>query len=253
MTGSFPRNPLLDLAQLLLAEKHFLADEKGRRAERAALDRGLGVLDQLRLDVGFLRARKQFCRIEAGARKSLERHLGVVHLFRLNPHVMERGLDVFLEYALDLPCDGRAHQIEGIDRKERIRRVWFYPEAPDKALGLHHLKLGLVPDAGKRFGGGFVVGGLEDAAEQNRDIFELHAGPFFDRGDRLMAEKRVGAAEIEQELRGVRAHSGLPDGDGFLYDRYHFNQPSGPGPRDQPAALWREAAGANAAAASRRA
>ncbi len=30
---SLTRNQLLDLAQLLLAEKHFLADEEGRRAE----------------------------------------------------------------------------------------------------------------------------------------------------------------------------------------------------------------------------
>ena len=61
---SFARNQFLDLAQLLLAEKHFLADEEGRRAERAALDRRLRVLDQLRLDVGLLRAREQFRRIE---------------------------------------------------------------------------------------------------------------------------------------------------------------------------------------------
>src|SRR5438876_9914187 len=245
---SFSRNQLLDLAQLLLAEKHFLANEESRRPERAAFDRGLRVLDQFRLDVGILRARKEFCRVEAGARKSLERHLGVVHFLGLNPHVMERGGDIFLKHALDLRGDRGAHQIEGIDRKERIHRVRFYPEAPDKTRCLQHLKFGFVLDAGKRFGGRFVAGGLEDAAEQNRDIFEFDAGPFFDRGNRLVAEKRVGAAEIEQELRGGRAHGGLPDYDGFLYDRYHFNQPSDPGPRDQPAALWREAAGSKAAA-----
>src|ERR1700730_16420144 len=66
MPKSFPQNHLFDLAQLLLAEKHFLADKECRRAECAALDRGLGILDQLCLDVGLLSAREQPCRIEAG-------------------------------------------------------------------------------------------------------------------------------------------------------------------------------------------
>jgi len=64
------------------------------------------------------------------------------------------------------------------------------------------VKLALVLDAGKRFGGGFVVGGLEDAAEQNRHILEFHPGAFFDRRDRLVTEEGIGAAEIEHELRG---------------------------------------------------
>ena len=62
----FPETISSTSRKLLLAEEHFLADEEGRRAERAALDRGLGVLDQLRLDVGVLRTREQFCGIEAG-------------------------------------------------------------------------------------------------------------------------------------------------------------------------------------------
>ena len=66
-----PRDQFLDFAQLLLAEEHFRADEEGRRAERAALDGDLRVLDQLRLDVGLQRAREQFCGIEAGRRKGL--------------------------------------------------------------------------------------------------------------------------------------------------------------------------------------
>ena len=98
--------------------------------------------------------------------------------------------------------------------KERIPDVGLDPKALDEALGLQRVKFALVLDAGERFGGRFVVGGLEDAAEQDRHIFEFHAGALFDRRDRLMAEKRVGAAEIEQELRGSRAHGGLPGGGG---------------------------------------
>src|SRR4051812_28344275 len=62
----FPRDHFLDFAKLLLAEKHFLADEERRRTERAALDGGLGVLDQSGLYIGVLRARQQFGGIEAG-------------------------------------------------------------------------------------------------------------------------------------------------------------------------------------------
>ena len=61
--------------------------------------------------------------------------------------------------------------------------------------------LALVLDAGERLGGRLVVGGLEDAAEQDRDIFEFCAGALFDRRDRLMAEEGIRAAEIEHELR----------------------------------------------------
>src|SRR5215216_3578107 len=93
-----PRNHFLDFAQLLLAEEHLLADEKCRRTERAALDRGLGGFDQLGLDVGILRAGKQFCRIETGGAERLRRHGGIVHLLRLHPHVVKRGLDILLEY-----------------------------------------------------------------------------------------------------------------------------------------------------------
>src|SRR6266851_2011441 len=106
---SLTRNQLLDLAQLLLAEKHFLADEEGRRAEGAAFDRRLRVLDQLRLDVPFLRAGEQFCCVEAGCRERFHRHFGIVHFFRLAPHVMKRGIDIFLKHALELGCDRGAH------------------------------------------------------------------------------------------------------------------------------------------------
>src|SRR6185436_9276023 len=71
------------------------------------------------------------------------------------------------------------------------------------------MELALVLDPGERFGRRLVVGGLEDAAKQDRNIFELHVRALFDRGDRLVAEKGVGAAEVEQELR-IGAHGGLP-------------------------------------------
>src|SRR3546814_9642547 len=48
-----------DLRKPVLAEEHLAADEEGRDAEHAARDRGFGVLDQLRLDLGLLRACKK--------------------------------------------------------------------------------------------------------------------------------------------------------------------------------------------------
>ena len=122
---------------------------------------------------------------------------------------MKRGVDIFFEYALELRGDGGAHQIEGVDRKERIHRVGLDPKTLHKPLGFQRVELALVPDAGKRFGGRLVVGGLEDAAEQHRDIFKCRAGALFDRRDRLVAEKGIGAAEIEYEFWGGWAHGGL--------------------------------------------
>ena len=184
------------------------------------------VLDQLRLDLGSCARANSFARVEAGCGQRLRRHFGVVHLLRLDPHVMKRRLDIFLEHALELRGDRGAHQIERVDREERIPGVGLDLKALDEALGLQRVELALVLDAGERFGRRFVVGGLEDAAEQDRHIFELHAGALFDRRDRLVTEEGIGAAEIEHELRGGWAHGGLPDVCGFLYDPYHSNQPS---------------------------
>src|ERR1700676_3925142 len=97
---SFPQNHLLDLAQLLLAEKHFLADKEGRRAERAALDRILRVLAPPCLDGELLRAGQQSCPAKPGCDQSFRRPLRIVHLLRLDPHVMKRAIDVSLEHAL---------------------------------------------------------------------------------------------------------------------------------------------------------
>ncbi len=113
---------------------------------------------------------------------------------------MERGLDIFLEHALELGRHRRAHQAQRVDGKKRIPGVGLDPKALHEAFGLQRMELALVLDPGERFGGRFVVRRLEDAAEQDWDVFELHAGALLDRGDRLVAEEGVGAAEIEQEL-----------------------------------------------------
>src|SRR4029077_2495083 len=196
---SLARDQLFDLAQLFLAKKHFLADEEGRRAERAALDGCLGILDQFRLRVSLLRSCQQLCGVEAGRVKRFDRDLWIVHFLGLSPHVMKGGVDIFREHALELRGYRRAHQVQRVDREERVPDIRLDLEALHKTLGLDRVKLALVLDAGQRFGWRFVVSGLEDAAEQDRHIFEFDADALLDRRDRLMAEIRVRAAEIEHE------------------------------------------------------
>jgi hypothetical protein len=60
--------------------------------------------------------------------------------------------------------------------KERILAEFRDVVATNKALGLQRLIFGLVLDAAQRLERRHVVGRLVDAAEQNRNIFELHAG-----------------------------------------------------------------------------
>src|SRR5437667_12140940 len=49
-------NRLLDVAELILAEEHFLSNEEGRRAKGSPADRIVGQIDQPFLDVILLRA-----------------------------------------------------------------------------------------------------------------------------------------------------------------------------------------------------
>ncbi|MHC2782650.1 ferredoxin-NADP reductase [Bradyrhizobium liaoningense] len=83
-------------------------------------------------------------------------------------------------------------------------------KALDETLGLDRLEFALVLDAGQGLRRRLVVGRLEDAAEQDRHIFELDADPLLDRRNRQMAEIGVGAAEVEQELRGGTGQNHSP-------------------------------------------
>src|SRR4029079_8269379 len=120
------------------------------------------------------------------------------------------GLDIFFEYAFQLCGNGGTHEMEGVHRKEWIPSIGPDVEAVEKTFGFERLKFGLVLDAGEGLRRRLVVRGLEDAAKQDRDIFKLHADPFLDRWNRLMTEEGIGAAEVEQELRGGRVHGRSP-------------------------------------------
>src|SRR5579871_4539428 len=120
--------------------------------------------------------------------------------------MVKSGIDISLEHAFQLGSYRSAHQVERIHREKWIPDIGLDVKALQKAIGFDLVEFTFVLDAGERFGGRAVVGGFEDAAEQNRHIFELHADARLDRRDRLMAQESVGAAEIEEKLWGGNGH-----------------------------------------------
>ena len=72
--------------------------------------------------------------------------------------------------------------------------------AADKALGLECLVFRLVLDSAKRVERRHVARRLVDAAEQNRDVLEFHAGTPLDPRNGYFRQISVRAAEIELEF-----------------------------------------------------
>src|SRR5262245_39860100 len=86
--GELRDDLFLDLADAVLAEEDLVADVEGGRTERAARHGIAGVLDQLFLDLVLLGPGDDAVDIETGGQERLAEHLRIVHLFRLDPHVM---------------------------------------------------------------------------------------------------------------------------------------------------------------------
>ncbi len=206
------REGVLDVAQAVLAEEDLPADEKGRRAECAPADRGLGVGDEPSLHVGGLGRFEDGRTVEArGVERCLE-HGRIVHLLRLLPHVMEAGLDVRAELALLLHGDRAAHEQQRVDGEEGVHLEAVELVPRDEAGDLQPFVCQLVLDAGEGLEGRAVVRGLEDAAEENRDVADAGARPRHDAGQDLVGEIGVGTAEIEVELDDL----GAAQGHGFV-------------------------------------
>src|SRR5438876_11354492 len=108
--------------------------------------------------------------------------------------------EIGFKHAFELSRDGAAHQHQRVDRKEGVLPKFRDVMAPNEALGLERLVFRLVLDSAKRVERRHVAGPLEDAAKQNRDIFEFHAGAPFDSRKDQFRQVSVRAAEIEQEL-----------------------------------------------------
>src|SRR5438445_13012661 len=77
----------LNVAQPVLAEENFTADEEGRRAESAALDRALRIVEQPRLDRGVLNQFLEALGIETRREQGGTQYRRIVELFGLRPHV----------------------------------------------------------------------------------------------------------------------------------------------------------------------
>ena len=96
--------------RLSLPKIDLVADEEGRGTERAARHRVIGVLDQLLLDVVLLGTGDDAIDVEPRRQERFAKDLRVVHLLRLDPHVMIGGAEIGFEQPLELGRDGAAHQ-----------------------------------------------------------------------------------------------------------------------------------------------
>src|SRR5260370_41965375 len=110
------------------------------------------------------------------------------------------GAQIGVEHILDPARDRATHQHQRVDRKERIWREFRDVMTANKALRFQRLIFGLVLDAAERVERRHVVGRLVDPPEQHRDVFELHAGTFFNGRNGDFSQIGIGAAEIELEL-----------------------------------------------------
>src|SRR5260370_39213 len=72
--------------------------------------------------------------------------------------------------------------------------------AANNAVRVHLLIFGFVLDAAERIERRHVVGRLVDPPEQHRDVFELHAGTFFNARNGDFGKISIRTAEIELEL-----------------------------------------------------
>jgi hypothetical protein len=110
------------------------------------------------------------------------------------------GAKIRLEQAFELRRDHAAHQHQGVHREERIRPEFGDVMAAQEAFGFERTVFRLVLDATERFARRHVAGRLVDAAEQHRDIIELHAGALLDLRQHEFGEIGIGTAEIEVKL-----------------------------------------------------
>ena len=190
---------LLDVAKPVLAEIQVFADEEGRAAERARLERGLRVVEQALLDGRGLRDLEQPLDRQPGLVQRVREDFRPGHVQPARPQIVIDAVHIGLEHAELLRRDRTAHQVQRVDRKMRIEREIGDAVPRDEASHLQRLIFGLVPDAREGAGGRLVPGELEQASEQDRHIGDHTPGTRLDTGDQAVAQERVRTAEIEIE------------------------------------------------------
>src|SRR6266851_5402167 len=113
MSITAPRSPgtldcLFDVTQAILTEENLVADKESRRAERAARHRLIGVAQQTFFDHGILYASEGTRPVEPRGVERRADLVGIVHLLRFLPHMVEYSLDVARQDAVDFGNNGAA-------------------------------------------------------------------------------------------------------------------------------------------------
>jgi hypothetical protein len=194
-----PKSPLRRRA-VCPCRKRSRRRQRNSASEGATRDRALGIGAKLLLYRVGLRQREEAIGIEARFDQRRVQHLGVVHFFWFRPHITIDLVNIAVELS-ELPCrDGTAHDRQRVDRKERVGAITRDAVAPDEALGFEPRVFGLVPDAGEAFGGRAIVGQLEHAAQQYRNIIEFRAGAPLDLRNDQMRQISIRTTEIEMKF-----------------------------------------------------
>src|SRR5215472_4254151 len=155
----------LDIAELVFTKEDFAFDKVGGRPERTAGDRTLRIVEQARLDVGVLDQFREAIGIETGFEQGGSQYCRIVELFWCRPHMPVDFVDIALEHAEPLSCDGAAHDGQSVDRKERVLPEARDHMAFDEARCLEARVIRFVLDAGEALGGGPIAGQFVDAAQ----------------------------------------------------------------------------------------
>ena len=134
---------------------------------------------------------------QAGIPQALGDDRRVRHIHFALPHAGKHRLHIALEI-VPLPGENRApHQMQGIHRKMRIHAELGDAVFAQEARGFPGLVFGFVAHAGELLHGRAVVGELEYAAEENREVVEARAGAGLDCRNHLVRVITIGAGEIE--------------------------------------------------------
>src|SRR5262249_44268789 len=139
----------------------------------------------------------------------------IIELFWFRPHMTVDLVDIALEHAELLRCNGASHDGQSIYREERVLPKARDPMALDKARCLKALVVRLVLDTDEALRRRPVAGQLVNAAQQHRRIFEFRTGPLLDFRDHQMRQIGVGAAEIEMEFELCHGVTISPQKAGF--------------------------------------
>jgi hypothetical protein len=107
----------------------------------------LGFAEELLLDRWVPDSFKHARSVEPGGVERRADHIGIVHLFRVFPHVVEYRLDIARQHAVELGGDRASHDLQSVDREERVAMELINIVPSDEPLCLEPLIFRLVFDS----------------------------------------------------------------------------------------------------------